>query len=76
MQIPGIETRVASLEAVQAQINERLGNIEQGQRERFASIENRLTAMDNRQSSNFRWLVGIQITTLITLGMLILFKLG
>ena len=29
MQMPTIETRVASLKAVQAQINERLGNIEQ-----------------------------------------------
>ena len=69
MQMPSLESRVASLEAVQAQINERLG-----------SIENRLTALENQQSSNFRWLVGIvtgtQLTTLITLGTLILVKLG
>ena len=65
MQMPNLETRVASLEAVQAQINERLGNIEQGQGERFASIENRLTAMDNRQNSNFRWIVGLLVTVLV-----------
>ena len=69
MQIPSVETRVTSLEAVQAQINERLG-----------SIESRLTSLENRQSSNFRWLVGImistQLTTLLTLGSLILVKLG
>ena len=65
MQMPTIETRVASLEAVQAQINERLGNIEQGQRERFASIENRLTSIDNRQNSNFRWIVGLLVTVLL-----------
>ncbi len=69
MQMPSLESRVASLEAVQAQINERLG-----------SIENHLTALENQQSSNFRWLVGIvistQLTTQITLGTLILVKLG
>ena len=65
MQMPTIETRLASLEAVQAQINEWLGNIEQGQRERFASIKNRLTAIDNRQNSNFRWIVGLLVTVLL-----------
>ena len=65
MQIPSLESRVASLEAIQAQINERLGN-----------IEHRLTSMDNRQNSNFKWIVGMQVTTLITLGTLILIKLG
>ena len=69
MQIPNIESRVTALEAIQAQINERLG-----------SIESRLTSLENRQASNFRWLVGIvistQLTTLITLGVLILVKLG
>lgn len=69
MQMPTIESRVAVLEAVMEQVNHRL-----------SSIENRLTALENQQSSNFRWLVGIvistQLTTLITLGTLILVKLG
>ena len=69
MQIPSLESRVTALEAVQAQINERLGN-----------IEHRLISLENQQASNFRWLVGIviskQLTTLITLGTLILIKLG
>ena len=46
--------RVASLEAVQAQINERLGNIEQGQHE-----------LSNRIDSNFKWIVGLLITVLL-----------
>ena len=54
MQMPTLESRVAALEAVQAQINERLG-----------SIEARLTALENRQSSNFRWIVGLLITVLL-----------
>ncbi len=64
MQIPNLESRVASLEAVQAQVNERLGN-----------IEAELRDMRKEVQSNMRWIVGMQITTLITLGTLILIKL-
>ena len=65
MQIPSLESRVASLEAVQAQVNERLGN-----------IEPELRDMRKEVQSNMRWIVGMQVTTLITLGTLILIKLG
>lgn len=69
MQMPSIESRVASLEAVQAQVNERLGNIEAELRDLRKEVQ-----------SNFRWLLGIvistQLTTLIALGTLILVKLG
>lgn len=65
MQIPSLESRVASLEAVQAQVNERLGN-----------IEAELRDMRKEVQSNMRWIVGMQVTTLITLGTLILIKLG
>ncbi len=64
MQIPSLESRVASLEAVQAQVNERLGN-----------IEAELRDMRKEVQSNMRWIVGMQVTTLITLGTLILIKL-
>ena len=49
--MPTIETRVASLEAVQAQIDERLGNIEQELRE---------IRTDARQ--NTRWMFGLLVT--------------
>ena len=79
MQMPSLESRVASLEAVQAQINERLGSIEQGQRElstrmesrltnmdnRLTNMESRLTNMDNRNNSNFKWLVGLLVIVLL-----------
>jgi len=52
--MPSIETRVASLEAVQAQINERLGNIEQ---------ELRDIRIDARQ--NTRWTFGLLVTVLL-----------
>ena len=65
MQMPSLESRVASLEAVQAQINERLGSIEQGQRELSTRMESRLTNMDNRNNSNFKWLVGLLVIVLL-----------
>ena len=63
MQMPSLESRVACLEAVQAQVNERLGN-----------IEAELRDMRKEVQSNMRWTVGMQVTTLITLGTLILIK--
>jgi len=65
MQMPSIESRVASLEAVQAQVNERLGNIEAELRDLRKEVQ-----------SNMRWIVGIQLTSFVALGTLILFKLG
>ena len=72
MQMPTLESRIASLESIQAQINERLGSIEQGQRElsnridnRLNSMDNRLTNMDNRNNSNFKWLVGLLVIALL-----------
>ena len=70
--MPSLESRVASLEAVQGQINERLGSIEsrltsmeEGQRELSTHIDNRLTDMDNRNNSNFKWLVGLLVLVLL-----------
>ena len=44
----------ASLETVRSQINERLNNLEQGQRELSTRMENRLISLDNRINSNFK----------------------
>ena len=72
MQMPSLESRIASLEAVQGQINERLGSIdsrltsmEEGQRELTTRIDNRLTDMDSRNNSNFKWLVGLLVIVLL-----------
>ena len=40
------------------------------------SIDTRLTNLEARFFTALCWIVGIQITTLLTLGTLILFKLG
>ena len=80
MQMPTIESRVAVLEAVMEQINHRLSSIES----RLTSLEQKVEQgfSETRQTArtDFRWLIGImistQLTTLITLGTLILVKLG
>ena len=68
MQLPTVENklsefdvRLSRIEGVIEQMNTRLNGVEQGQREILSWI---------------RWLIGIQITTLLTLGTLILFKIG
>ncbi len=76
MQMPTIESRVAVLEAVMEQVNHRLSSIES----RLTGIENRIEQGQRDARTDFRWLIGImistQLTTLITLGTLILVKLG
>lgn len=65
MQMPTMETRVASLEAVQAQINERLGNLETRLTSLETRMDNRLASMENRQASNFKWIVGLLVMVLL-----------
>ncbi len=76
MQMPTIESRVAVLEAIMEQVNHRLSSIES----RLTGIENRIEQGQRDARTDFRWLIGImistQLTTLITLGTLILVKLG
>ena len=68
MQLPTVENklsefdaRLSRIEGIVEQMSQRLTSVEHGQRDILSWI---------------RWLVGIQITTLLTLGTLILFKLG
>lgn len=55
------DSRLSRIEGIVEQMSQRLTSVEQGQRDILSWI---------------RWLVGIQITTLLTLGTLILFKVG
>ncbi|MDE2799331.1 MAG: hypothetical protein OXI94_11765 [Gemmatimonadota bacterium] len=72
MNMPTFESRVATLEAIQAQINERLNSIdnrlngiENRQDNRFNSMDNRLTGIEIRINSNFKWIMGLLITVLL-----------
>ena len=60
-----IEARLAHLEGIVEQLEARM-----------TSLENRMTALEASMRQGFFWIVGIQVTTLLTLGSLILVKLG
>ncbi len=66
------EARIGRLEGVVEQLNERMASLEQ----RMAALEQRMGNLESGQRQGFFWIVGIQITTLLTLGTLILVKLG
>ena len=76
MQMPTIETRVASLEAVQAQINERLGDMRQELHDMRQEFSQELRDMRQEFSQelrdiragarqNTRWMFGVLVTVLI-----------
>ena len=74
------DARLSRIEGIVEQMNTRLtsleSKVEQGQRD----LSNRVDRGRRDARTDFRWLVGIiistQLTTLITLGTLILVKLG
>ena len=64
--------RIKALKGIAKQLSGRLDNIERTFAARFESIERALEEVRRQQVAAFRWLVGIQITTLLALGTLIL----
>ena len=58
------EGRLSRLEGINEQINHRLDQMQQ-----------QMNQMQQQMNQQFRWLVGIQLTTLLALGTLILSKL-
>ena len=64
-QLADHHARISRLEAIAEQNNRRL-----------TRIDNRLTRIENRADRHFILFIGIQFTTLATLGTLILLKLG
>ena len=72
MAMPTVESQLADHQARTS----RLKAIAEQNNHRLTSIENRLTSMENRADRHFIWIIGIQLTTLVTLGTLILLKLG
>lgn len=76
MQVPTPQDKLAEFDARLSRIE---GIVEQIST-RLTSLENRVEQLQNAARTDFRWLIGImistQLTTLITLGTLILVKLG
>lgn len=66
------DRRIGRLEGIAEQLDRRLDSIERAVVEQGRQINARIDALEQRQSAQFRWLVGIQITTLIAIGGLLL----
>jgi hypothetical protein len=60
---PQLEERMAKIEGSLEQINLR-----------FSSVESRLSSVESRLDSQFKWIVGIQLTTWVTLMLAVLFR--
>ena len=72
MNIDPTASKVAEIDARISRIEGILEQVVAVQREHAQAIRD----LSNRMSTGFYWIVGIQFTTLLTLGTLILFKLG
>ncbi len=66
------DRRIGRLEGIAEQLDRRLDAIERTMSENFRAVQARLDGIEQRQAAAFLWLVGIQLTTLIALGTLIL----
>ena len=72
MQVPTPQDKLAEFDARLSRIE---GIVEQIST-RLTSLENRVGQIQHAARTDFCWLVGIQVTTIVTLGTLILVKLG
>ena len=72
MQLPTVENKLSEFDARLSRVE---GIVEQ-MNARFTSLENRVDNGFRDVQNKIFWLIGIQITTLLSLGTLILFKLG
>ena len=71
MQLQSVETKISDLDARLSRIE----GIAEQLTERMNNVEAELRAIRQDARQNMRWIVGIQLTTLVTLGTLILLKL-
>ena len=66
------DRRIGRLEGIAERLDRRLDSIERAVVEQDRQINARIDALEQRQSAQFRWLIGIQMTTLIAIGGLLL----
>ena len=71
---PDFDARLSRVEGTVEQLSQRMASLET----RMGNLETRMDQgfreVNARMDSGFRWIVGIQFTTLVALGTLILFK--
>ena len=65
------DRHIGRLEGIVEQLDRRLDSIEK----RIDGVERAVADLARRMDSQFRWMVGLHITTLIALGTLILTRL-
>ena len=66
------DRRIGWLEGIAEQLDRRLDSIERAVVEQGRQINARIDALEQRQSAQLRCLIGIQMTTLIAIGGLLL----
>ena len=72
------DRRIGRLAGIAEQLDRRLDSIEKridSLERRVEGVERAVADLARRMDSQFRWMVGLQITTLIALGTLILTRL-
>lgn len=62
-QLPTLEARTARLEGIVEQITQQLASLNEGQRD----LSNRLTHLENRMLSFFKWVIGLLFAILLTI---------
>jgi chromosome segregation ATPase len=68
--MPELEERMAKIEGIVEQMNERLNHIETG----FSELRTEMGSLRDEIRSNFRWIVGIILTMWVTIILTLLFK--
>ncbi|HHT9132096.1 MAG TPA: hypothetical protein ACFYED_06385 [Candidatus Tripitaka californicus] len=75
--MPELEERQAKVEGILEQVEKRVSNIELAimeLRKEIAELRREISDIRKEMSSNFRWLVGIMLTTWVTIILAILIK--
>ena len=72
--LDGMETRLSRLDGTVEQMDRRLSNLEQGQRQLQVSLEQGLRQIMAGQEQGSRWLIGLVVGAWLTIMLTILFK--
>ena len=64
---PGMEPRVAKLEAIADSTSKTLDLLQRRMDDGFKDLRAEMRDLRNDSASNFRWIVGIQLTTLLAI---------
>ena len=72
---PDFDARLSRVEGIVEQLSQRMASLETRMGNLKTRVDQGFREVNARLDAGFRWIVGIQFTTLVALGTLILFKL-